>query len=66
MKTVIFTILMMCIVTLSSYSKPKCRGFNNYDNKVTITFTDDKAGSSYDVSMMKEIKGLSLRIGAIL
>ena len=49
MKHLIFLLLDL-VLSLTAYAKPHCQGFNNYDNKVTIVFTDDKAGSQYDVS----------------
>lgn len=42
-----FILSLICVV---AYAKPHCQGFNNYDNKVTIVFTDDKVGSPYTVS----------------
>lgn len=39
---------MICAVML--YAKPHCQGFNNYDGKVTIIFTDNDAGKSYSVT----------------
>ena len=42
-------------LSLSVYAKPHCQGFNNYDNKVTITFIDDKATNQYTVSDVKLI-----------
>ena len=42
-------------LSLSVYAKPQCQGFNNYDNKVTITFIDDKATNQYTVSDVKLI-----------
>lgn len=33
-----------------AYAKPHCQGFNNYDNKVTIVFTDNAPTSQYEVS----------------
>lgn len=52
MKTFIisFILFLVCGIT---YAKPHCQGFNNYDNKVTIVFTDDKAGSRYEVMDVK-------------
>ena len=41
------------LLSLTAYAKPHCQGFNNYDNKVTIVFTDDKAGSRYEVTDVK-------------
>lgn len=38
-----------------AYAKPKCQGFNNYDNKVTIVFTDEEASKTYSVSDVKLI-----------
>ena len=49
MKTFIIS-LILSLVCGMAYAKPHCQGFNNYDNKVTIVFTDDKAGSQYTVS----------------
>ena len=50
--------LLICLIvsvtlSLTAYAKPHCQGFNNYDNKVTIVFTDDKAGNQYTVSDVK-------------
>lgn len=42
--------LILAAINVAAYAKPHCQGFNNYDNKVTIVFTDDKAGSQYTVS----------------
>jgi hypothetical protein len=48
--------LISLVASLTVYAKPKCQGFNNYDNKVTIVFTDDKAaGNRYTVSDVKLI-----------
>ncbi len=30
--------LISLVASLTVYAKPKCQGFNNYDNKVTIVF----------------------------
>ena len=49
MKHLIFLLLDL-VLSLTAYAKPHCQGFNNYDNKVTIVFTDDKAGNQYTVS----------------
>lgn len=38
---------------MAANAKPQCQGFNNYDDKVTIVFTDDKAGERYTVSDVK-------------
>ena len=40
---------------MSVYAKPHCQGFNNYDDKVTIVFTDDKAGANYSVTDVRLI-----------
>lgn len=51
------------LLSLTAYAKPHCRGFNNYDNKVTIVFTDDKIGSQYAVSnviLIPSWKGIQL------
>lgn len=49
-------ILLGTFMSLTTYAKPHCQGFNNYDNKVTIVFTDDKAaGNRYTVSDVKLI-----------
>lgn len=42
--------LILAAINVAAYAKPHCQGFNNYDNKVTIVFTDDKAGNQYTVS----------------
>lgn len=47
--------LILSLVSGIAYTKPRCQGFNNYDNKVTIVFTDDKAGNSYNVTDVKLI-----------
>lgn len=52
MKTFIISFIMS-LVCGTAYAKPHCQGFNNYDNKVTIVFTDDKAGSQYKVTDVK-------------
>lgn len=49
MKPLIIT-LIIAVLGLVANAKPRCRGFNNYDNKVTITFTDEKVGSKYEVT----------------
>ena len=44
----------MCMLCAAiAYAKPHCMGFNNYDNKVTIVFSDDKACKVYKVSDVK-------------
>lgn len=48
--------LILAAINVAAYAKPHCQGFNNYDNKVTIVFTDDKAaGNRYTVSDVKLI-----------
>ena len=42
-------------LSLSVHAKPHCQGFNNYDDKVTIVFIDDKAGGQYAVTDVKLI-----------
>ena len=49
MKTFIISFILSLVCGIA-YAEPHCQGFNNYDNKVTIVFTDDKAGSQYTVS----------------
>lgn len=49
-------IFLVCIaISLATYTKPHCQSFNNNDNKVTIIFTDDKAGDKYSVTDVKLI-----------
>ena len=38
---------------MATNAKPQCQGFNNYDDKVTIVFTDDNAGEQYAISDVK-------------
>lgn len=52
MKTFIISFILSLVCGIA-YAKPHCLGFNNYDNKVTIIFTDDKAGSRYEVTDVK-------------
>ena len=47
--------MAFAIAGIYAYAKPHCQSFNNYDNKVTIVFTDDKAGNTYSVSDVKLI-----------
>ncbi len=54
MKTLI-TVFLLVVIGLAAYAKPHCLGFNNYDGKVTIVFTDDQAGDRYTVSDAKLI-----------
>lgn len=54
MKYLIFFILSV-VMGAAAHAKPRCQGFNNYDDKVTIVFTDDKAGDQYSVSDVRLI-----------
>ncbi len=54
MKTILSLILVI-IGAVSAYAKPHCQSFNNTDNKVTIVFSDEKAGDKYSVSDVKLI-----------
>ncbi len=49
MKTFIISFILSLVCGIA-YAKPHCQGVNNYDNKVTIVFTDDKADSRYEVT----------------
>ena len=61
MKSFIILFISMAL-SVSVYAKPHCQGFNNYDGKVTIVFTDDKAGSNYSVTDVRLIPyGMGLR-----
>jgi hypothetical protein len=46
----IVTVIFLTVIGLTVNAKPRCQGFNNYDNKVTIVFTD-----KYTVSDVKLI-----------
>lgn len=54
MRTLI-TVFVLAIIGLVANAKPHCQGFNNYDGKVTMVFTDDNAGNRYNVSDVKLI-----------
>lgn len=54
MKSFIITFILSLICVIA-YAKPHCQGFNNYDNKVTVVFTDDKVDSQYEVTDVKLI-----------
>ena len=54
MKTFIIVFLGI-VIALTVEAKPHCQGFNNYDDKVTIVFTDNQAGERYSVSDVKLI-----------
>lgn len=43
--------MLFCV---TAYAKPHCKGFNNYDDKVTIVFTDN-AKNGYSVTDVKFI-----------
>lgn len=47
--------MLALLVSLAVNAKPHCQGFNNYDDKVTIVFTDDNAGEQYAVTDVKLI-----------
>ena len=51
----LMTIFFLAIMALATNAKPYCQSFSNYDDKVTIVFTDDKAGNQYTVSDVKLI-----------
>ena len=42
MKTLI-TVFFLAVIGLAVNAKPHCQGFNNYDDKVIIVFTDNQA-----------------------
>lgn len=44
--------MLFCV---TAYAKPHCQGFNNYDDKVTIVFTDNHAKNRYSVTDVKFI-----------
>lgn len=48
-------IMVFAMISIASYAKPHCQSFNNYDNKVTIIFTDDKVGDKYAVTDVRLI-----------
>lgn len=54
MRTLI-TIFFLTFMALATKAKPHCQSFNNYDDKVTIVFSDDNAGDRYTVSDVKLI-----------
>lgn len=54
MKHIIIALLIL-FCSIAACAKPHCQGFNNYDNKVTIVFTDDNAGEQYTVADAKLI-----------
>ena len=54
MKYLMFFMLSV-VMGAAAHAKPRCQGFNNNDDKVTIVFTDDKAGDRYSVSDVRLI-----------
>lgn len=46
----LISIIILAVVGTKAIAKPHCQNFNNYDDRVTITFTDDKVGKRYDVT----------------
>lgn len=54
MKHLVF-IIFVTLISLTAYAKPHCQGFNNYNNKVTIVFTDNNAVNGYTVTDVKLI-----------
>lgn len=48
-------VIVFALATIEAFAKPHCQGFNNYDDKITIVFTDDKAGSNYSVTDVRLI-----------
>ncbi|PWL58452.1 MAG: hypothetical protein DBY35_13090 [Bacteroidales bacterium] len=54
MKTLIL-ILFLTLLSVTANAKPRCQGFNNYDNKVTIVFSDETTEKQYRVSDVKPI-----------
>lgn len=54
MKHLIITIFVL-LLGIALSAKPHCQGFNNYDDKVTIVFTDDNVGKQYSVTDVKLI-----------
>lgn len=49
------TVFLLPVIGMATNAKPHCQGFNNYDDKVTIVFTEDHAGDHYTVSDVKFI-----------
>ena len=47
-------IIFLCLTcAVIAYAKHHCQGFNNYDNKVTIVFTDNAPTGHYEVTDVK-------------
>lgn len=53
MKKNILAIICIIVAAATIYAKPRCHGFNNYDNKVTIILVDDKAGDKWMPLVMR-------------
>lgn len=51
----LITVFLLAVIGLAANAKHHCQGFNNYDNKVTIVFTDNQSGDRYTVSDVKLI-----------
>lgn len=49
MRTLLFIIVSL-LLFITANAKPHCQGFNNYDDKVTIVFTDENVRKDYKVS----------------
>ena len=65
MKTLIL-ILFLTLLSITTNAKPHCQGFNNYDNKVTIVFSDDATEKQYRVSDVQLINcGKSIQATSI-
>lgn len=60
MKKYIISIILSLVCGIT-YAKPHCQSFNNYDNKVTIIFTDVKAGNTYSVTDVKLIPSWNVK-----
>lgn len=53
MKQQLIITLICIVISLAAYAMPQCQGFNNYNDKVTIVFTDEDADKTYSVSEAK-------------
>lgn len=49
MKQLIVSIVCV-LCSIAAYAKPQCQSFNNYDDKVTIVFTDDNVSNGDSIS----------------
>lgn len=54
MKTLIL-ILFLTLLSVTANAQPRCQSFNNYDDKVTIVFSDETTEKQYRVSDVKLI-----------